>query len=252
MKKSLYIMLFVLVFGQFTWAQEDEDATILMEEDEITLAQDQDEDLLQMEQEDSLEEEDSDVDEEDDDEAIEQALEQEDMSESEDEAVVLSNSTEKVAISIGLDENNRSQVVEALKSLQADEFKLYAKTWKYHWNIQGQNFGPLHELFGKQYAMLAEFVDGVAERIRAFGFYAPGTLTEFGMSGSLDEQVGRNPSDLEMIADLLKDHEQIIRNLRGYVDLTAKLNDMGTNNYLADLLTKHEKMAWMLRAHLEK
>lgn len=153
---------------------------------------------------------------------------------------------------IGLDLNQRKQVSDALRVLMADEYMLYLKTWKYHWNVRGINFSPLHKFFQKQYELLQGFVDEVAERIRQFGFQAPGTVSEFLQHTTLHEQPGNNPADLQMIANLLQDHETIIRNIRKYVDLTAQLNDMGTNNFLADLITKHEKMAWMLRAFLEK
>jgi starvation-inducible DNA-binding protein len=55
-----------------------------------------------------------------------------------------------------------------------------------------------------------------------------------------------------MIANLLADHETIIRHLR--VDLETcsdKYHDMGTNDFLTGLMEQHEKMAWMLRAFLE-
>jgi starvation-inducible DNA-binding protein len=55
-----------------------------------------------------------------------------------------------------------------------------------------------------------------------------------------------------MIRNLLNDHETIIKQIRKDIDLTAKINDMGTNNFLCDLIEKHEKTAWMLRAHLGK
>jgi starvation-inducible DNA-binding protein len=55
-----------------------------------------------------------------------------------------------------------------------------------------------------------------------------------------------------MIRDLVDGHETIIKQIRGTIDLTAKLNDMGTNNFLCDLIEKHEKTAWMLRSHVEK
>lgn len=29
-------------------------------------------------------------------------------------------------------------------------------------------------------------------------------------------------------------------------------DDMGTSDFLTELMQKHEKMAWMLRAHLEQ
>ena len=51
-----------------------------------------------------------------------------------------------------------------------------------------------------------------------------------------------------MIKALLVDHETIIRTIREAIDTTAQLGDMGTSNFLQDLILKHEKIAWMLRA----
>ena len=54
-----------------------------------------------------------------------------------------------------------------------------------------------------------------------------------------------------MIKDLLDDHEAIIKQLRDTIDFSSDINDMGNNNMLSDLIEKHEKTAWMLRAHLQ-
>lgn len=55
-----------------------------------------------------------------------------------------------------------------------------------------------------------------------------------------------------MLSNLLADHETIIRNTR--IDADAcdeKYHDMGTNDFLIGLVEEHEKMAWMIRVHLE-
>jgi starvation-inducible DNA-binding protein len=54
-----------------------------------------------------------------------------------------------------------------------------------------------------------------------------------------------------MISNLLKDHETIIKTLRKNADEAEELEDMATNDFLIEAVQKHEKMAWMLRAHLE-
>jgi len=168
------------------------------------------------------------------------------------QAPIMESKQETSLVNIGLDEQKRNEVVQALQVLLADEYLLYTKTFKYHWNVQGKHFAAMHKFFEKQYEELQGFADGVAERIRMLGFMPPATFEEFTKLATLHEQPGHNPEDLGMIADLLKDHEQVIRNLRGYINLTAQVNDMGSNNFLADLIDKHEKMAWMLRAHLER
>jgi starvation-inducible DNA-binding protein len=56
-----------------------------------------------------------------------------------------------------------------------------------------------------------------------------------------------------MVADLLADHETLIRSLRADVETTASTyNDAGTSGFLTGLMEQHEKTAWMLRALLSK
>ena len=153
-------------------------------------------------------------------------------------------------VSIGLDEAQRSAVAEKLNVLLANEYALYIRTQKFHWNVVGPHFGPLHKLFNDQFDAIAEYIDGVAERIRSLGFKAFGTLAEFKQNTILAEDPGKNPDSNSMIGLLLEGQEAIIKSIRPIIDLTAQVNDMGTNNFLADLLEKHEKAAWFLRAHL--
>lgn len=153
-------------------------------------------------------------------------------------------------INIGLPEKNRQAVANTLNDLLSNEYVLYVKTQKFHWNVVGKFFGPLHALFGDQYEQLAGTIDRMAERIRALGFKPYGTLQEFAEHATISEEPGVNPDDTTMIRTLLEDHEAVIQQLRVAIDQTADMNDMGTNNFLADLIEKHEKTAWMLRAHL--
>ena len=155
-------------------------------------------------------------------------------------------------LNIGITQSNVKHVIYILNQILSDEFVLYAKTLNYHWNIKGNLFGPLHKLFETQYEMLLDIVDDVAERTRSLGGRAFGSLEEFLEHTSLKE-TKNVPHQQTMIKNLLTDHETIIRNLRQAIDITLEeYEDVGTNNFLTDLLEKHEKTAWMLRAHLEK
>lgn len=55
-----------------------------------------------------------------------------------------------------------------------------------------------------------------------------------------------------MVARLVQDHEQIIRNLRSHIDRCAEeYHDEGTADFLTGLMEEHEEMAWMLRSFIE-
>jgi len=151
----------------------------------------------------------------------------------------------------GLDARQRSGVVELLEQLLADEHVLYVKTRNYHWNVTGPRFHDLHKFFEGQYEEIAERIDEVAERIRALGEVAPGSMAAFVKSARLKEHTGAVPDADTMIRNLLEDHEAVIRSLR--TDLATaneKHGDAGTSDFLTGLMEDHEKTAWMLRAHL--
>lgn len=152
---------------------------------------------------------------------------------------------------IGLTDSASAAVAKLLNHRLADTFVLYTKTRNYHWNVTGPRFQPLHAFFEEQYDQLEEAMDEIAERVRQVGGTAAGTLAEFARLSALKEQPGVVPSADEMIANLLADHETIIRQLREDIDTTADHHDLGTSDFLTGLMESHEKMAWMLRSFLE-
>jgi starvation-inducible DNA-binding protein len=154
---------------------------------------------------------------------------------------------------IGINEANRKAVSDELAKLLADEFILYTKTRNAHWNIEGADFHTVHLFFESQYQQLEEVVDGVAERMRKIGHYAPATLNQFLQLTHLTEKLENSNNSQGYIKELLADHESIIMFLRGNITQFAeKFQDMGSSDYLTQLLETHEEMAWMLRAHLTK
>ncbi|HJQ83688.1 MAG TPA: DNA starvation/stationary phase protection protein [Candidatus Binatia bacterium] len=153
---------------------------------------------------------------------------------------------------IGLTDAQRTAVVEVLNALLADEYVLYTKTRNYHWNVTGPQFNDLHKFFEAQYTELNVVVDDVAERARALGGPAAGTLTEFTRLARLSEQPGKTLSAQAMLKALLADHEAIVQQLRRDLETCAsKHGDAGTSDFLTGLMEQHEKMAWMLRATLQ-
>ncbi len=151
-------------------------------------------------------------------------------------------------ISIGLNPKQREGVAELLRGTLADLYVLYTKTRNYHWNVEGPLFHDLHKFFESQYEELDGSIDEVAERLRALGHYAPGSLAEFLKEARLKEDGGGSVAAEAMVVNLLGDHEAVIRGLREDVQKTADIGDAGTSDFLTGLMEGHEKMAWMLRA----
>jgi len=154
---------------------------------------------------------------------------------------------------IGLTDAQRAGVAAILDRTLSDLYVLYTKTRNYHWNVVGEHFRDLHKLLEEQYEELEQAIDLVAERSRKLGAPALGTLREFLDHTSLKEQPGDYPDSFTMLANLCNDHEAVIQWLRQAVDdCDEKYHDMGTNDFLINLMQDHEKMAWMLRSCLEE
>ncbi len=148
------------------------------------------------------------------------------------------------------EEKNLSSI---MKVLLADEFVLYTKLRNYHWNVRGPNFLTLRRLFEEQYNALALIIDEVAEDIRAQGVMAPGTLDEFKQLTRLSEKPGVYPDWRTMVSELAADHDSLVSALEADIEyIDDEIDDDAAENFLTELVDQHQKMAWLLRMHLEE
>jgi starvation-inducible DNA-binding protein len=154
------------------------------------------------------------------------------------------------AIDIGIPEKERGKIAAGLSRLLADTFTLYLTTHNFHWNVTGPMFQTLHLMFEQQYNELWLALDAVAERIRALGFPAPATYSEYARLSSIPETAGV-PEAKEMIGILVRGHEAVARTARKIFPVVDKSSDEPTADLLTQRMQVHEKTAWMLRSLLE-
>ncbi len=153
---------------------------------------------------------------------------------------------------IGIKRENLAGVAHSLNIVLADEHVLYVKTRNAHWNVEGPDFHSQHLFFESQYRQVEEIIDDIAERIRTLGHYADATLDSFLKLTHLSEQTTQKNDSSSFMKALLEDHEAIIIYLRENINRFAnELKDQGTSDFITGLAEVHEKMAWMLRAHLK-
>ncbi len=145
---------------------------------------------------------------------------------------------------------NETPVTKELSALLGSSYLLYVKTHNYHWNVTGPMFTTLHTLFETQYTELAMAIDEIAERIRALGPYAPGSLAEFAKISTVKEEAG-HPAAEQMIRNLVEDQKSVANVARRVIEAAEAAGDQAS----ADLATRrtdvHEKNAWMLQSHLD-
>jgi starvation-inducible DNA-binding protein len=155
-----------------------------------------------------------------------------------------------MSLNTGIEEGKRESIAKGLSTLLAETYTLYLKTHKYHWNVTGPMFQTLHTMFETQYNELALAVDEIAERIRVLGVKAPGSYTEFSALSRVKDDPALGADANSMVAQLLKDHEQVTQTAKEILPVLEGANDEGTNSLLGARIEFHEKTAWMLKSSL--
>jgi len=152
-------------------------------------------------------------------------------------------------IDIGIAEGDRKAIADGLGRVLADTFALYMKTHSFHWNVTGPMFNTLHDMFMQQYTELWNALDEIAERIRALGFPAPGSFSQYAELTTIREETSV-PQAEDMIRQLVEGHEAVARTARKVFPTAETANDQPTADLLTQRLQIHEKTAWMLRSLL--
>ncbi len=153
-------------------------------------------------------------------------------------------------VDTGIAAKDRNEIAEGLSRVLADTYTLYLKTHNYHWNVTGPQFRTLHLMFEEQYRELWAATDEIAERIRALGEFAPGTYAEFGKLSTLQEDNGVPGAD-QMVKNLVKGHEQVVKTARDLFKQASDADDEVTADLMVQRMQVSEKTAWMLRSLAE-
>lgn len=152
-------------------------------------------------------------------------------------------------IDIGMSEQQRQEIADGLSRLLADTYTLYLTVHGFHWNVTGPMFQQLHDVFETQYNELWAATDVIAERIRALGFFAPGSYGQLAELASI-EGPSEVPAAQEMIRQALHGYEAVAKTARSLLPVAEKADDQVSLDLLTQRLQVHEKTAWMLRSML--
>jgi len=140
-------------------------------------------------------------------------------------------------------------LADGLAKILADTCTLLGKIHGFHWNVTGPTFHSLHAMFQEQDEDLTGAVDELAERIRALGDTAPGSLSQFLKLTTIEVEHGV-PDATAMLHQPARDNEFVNRSCRELVQLCHDADDTVTEDLMNGRMGRHEKAAWMLRASL--
>lgn len=152
-------------------------------------------------------------------------------------------------MSLGMNTQVSEASIAVLRHVLADTYVLQVKTQSYHWHVEGISFHALHKMFESQYEEMSAAADDIAERIRALGGTAIGSMAGFLEYANLKEDIdAAERTDLEMCEQLAHDHLTFISHMRGHIEDIKDLGDEATIDLLVERLRAHDKIYWMLQA----
>ena len=157
----------------------------------------------------------------------------------------------KLQTSIDIDSESREQLITLLNQQLADTFDLYTQTKQAHWNVKGEQFIQLHELYDKLAAELTDHVDNIAERATTLGGVALGTARMAAASSSLPEFPGSGIGSMESVRALVERYAAVAASTRAAIDSSDELGDADTADLFTGISRSVDKALWFLEAHLQ-
>ena len=139
------------------------------------------------------------------------------------------------------------QLIQQLRTILGTNFGLYFKSHSFHWNVEGPDFAQYHGFLGDFYESVFDQTDDIAEHIRQLGAYAPTSLGRILELSDIEEEESI-PEALEMLRKLKSDNDRFIFHLRAGIAAADQAGEPAVSNFLQDLLSAHQKHAWMLNS----
>lgn len=142
------------------------------------------------------------------------------------------------------------KLYKLLSDAQSSLFILFHKTWVFHWNVVGEDFTQLHQLFGGQYETMFEEIDRLSEHMRYLNIKPLSSLSRMLEVTQIEESMS-SPSCKEMLTELLENNNKLCDMLTEISEEAESQKQYATANLVQDLMESHGKFIWQLRSHLQ-
>jgi starvation-inducible DNA-binding protein len=148
--------------------------------------------------------------------------------------------------------DQRDVQVELLNSCLANTLDLQSQAKHAHWNVKGQSFLMLHQLFDTLTDHFRAQADKIAERAATIGGFVEGTLRLAADGTAIAELPAKAIDGLELVNALAARFRSHAASLRAAVERVGgeEIADPVTENLLIEVCTQVEMDAWFLESHL--
>ncbi len=149
-----------------------------------------------------------------------------------------------------LSENIRAKSIALLNEHLAAAIDLQAQTKQAHWNVRGDNFIAIHELFDRVATELIGFYDEIAERTGALGGTAEGTVQTAAKKSFLKPYplgIADSHAHIDAITTALAEFGKSVRKA---IDDADGFGDADTADLFTSISRGIDQQIWLIESHL--
>lgn len=145
----------------------------------------------------------------------------------------------------------RTTSIGALDQTLADLSAISMQLRSAHWNVKGQEFYQLHELFEDLIEAFDAAIDEVAERVSTLGGRPSGTAREVASTTTIPALPRETVEGTALVAELADRLAILDANLYEQLELVSARNDRDTADLVNEVSRTVSKSLWLLEAHLQ-
>jgi starvation-inducible DNA-binding protein len=149
-----------------------------------------------------------------------------------------------------LSENIRAKSIALLNEHLAAAIDLQQQAKQAHWNVRGDNFIAIHELFDRVATELVGFYDEIAERTGALGGTAEGTVQTAAKKSFLKPYplgVADSHAHIDALTSALAEFGKSVRKA---IDESADFGDADTADLFTGISRGIDQQIWLIESHL--
>ncbi len=149
-----------------------------------------------------------------------------------------------------LEHFDKAKIAKLLNQQLADTIVLHNQLKNGHWNVKGNNFYALHQLFDDLSNKVLNYIDMVAERIAALGFVAEGDLYKVVQKSTLKPLSDKLVHQTGFIKELSHNYGLLAKSSRKAMVLADYKDDIASSDLMTEILRGLDKELWLLESHL--
>jgi starvation-inducible DNA-binding protein len=152
--------------------------------------------------------------------------------------------------SIGLESGSVQLIIDRLNDLLANHQVYYANLRGLHWDIQGDKFIELHELYEDHYNCEASTIDEVAERIIKLGGHPENRYSEYIKCTDVKET--HHVSDWKVgVSYVIASQKTLLEKYRNLFITASEAHDAGTVLLVMKHISDIETNLWKLTVYIK-